>query len=109
MSFWASITTSATLYPAVKPAARRGGLRGAGGLLRVPRAVEGNLFGVALAAPNDMVSFHVSTRHDGQRIARDAFRVELRLNLRLQRVARFQSRTAWGGGRRWGDAWGESR
>jgi hypothetical protein len=57
-------------------------------LRRVPPAGEDNLFGVALAAPNNMESLEVSTRHDGQRIARQAFRVELRLNLRLQLVAR---------------------
>src|SRR2546427_8551927 len=61
-------------------------------------AVEDNLFCVAIAAPHDMVSLHVPTRQDGQRIARDSFCVELCLNLRLQLVARFACPTPWGGG-----------
>src|SRR5207249_11251127 len=52
----------------------------------------------ASTAPNDMVSFHVSTRHDGQCITRYSFRVELRLNLCLQLVARCSSRITCGGG-----------
>src|SRR5438105_3125414 len=32
--------------------------------------VVDNLFSAALTAPNDMASFHVSTRHDGQCITR---------------------------------------
>jgi hypothetical protein len=86
----ASITVSATRCPAISSAARRGGLRGAGGLGRVPRAVEDNLIGVSFAVPNDLLSCKVAIRHDGQHRAREAFRVELRLNLRLQRVARFE-------------------
>src|SRR4030095_8023653 len=77
-------------------------------LLRVSRAVEGNLFCVALAATNDLVSLHVFTRHDSQRIARDSFRVKLRLNLGLQLVARFQGYTHRGGGRQTGGLWREA-
>src|SRR5919204_50584 len=77
-----------------------------GVLLRISRAVEGNLFCVSLAAPNDLLSLEVSTRYDGQGIARDSFRIELRLNLRLQLVARFACRTPWSGGRGAGGARG---
>src|SRR5262249_19184133 len=54
-------------------------------LRRVPRASEDNPFCVPLAAPDDLLACKVSTRQDSQGIACESFRVELRLNLGLQR------------------------
>ena len=75
-------------------------------LRHVPQAMEGNLFGAALTAPHDLVSLHVSAGEDSQLIACDIFRVELRLNLCLQLVARFEGPLPRGGGQGWGGSWG---
>ena len=65
-----------------------------GRLGSVRRAGQDNHFGVALAATHDGVAGQVATRQNGQRSVRQAFGHELRLNLRLQRVAGFEAPTA---------------
>jgi len=59
-------------------------------LRRVPRAVEDDFSGVAFATPYDIRTLDVSTRHNHQRIACEAFCRKFRLDLRLQLLARFE-------------------
>src|SRR4029453_18741815 len=78
---------------------------GAARLQRVPCAVEDDFAGVALATSHDLRARDISTGRDRQHIPGEAFGRQFRVNLRLQRLTRFEGTPQGGSGRRGQREW----